>query len=73
MESICCADELDEEYYEGEDDDDEKPRIGARPQRLSNIKTKIKPIPEASSLFIFKSTNPYVPVACLLFLSQQAI
>jgi len=48
---------LDEEDYE--DDDEEKPRIGARPQRLTNIKTKVKPIPPESSMFIFSSTNPY--------------
>jgi len=57
METSCCTEEDEEEDYE--DEDEEKPRVGARPQRLVNIKEKIKPIPEPSSLFIFRSTNPY--------------
>ena len=37
--------------------------VGARPRRMSDIekvKTKVKPIPEQSSLFIFSKTNPLV-------------
>lgn len=49
----------DEVYDEEEQDGDIKP--GARPRRLSEVKIadKIKPIPNASSLFVFKPDNRY--------------
>ena len=56
---VCFVEDVDEDDDIGDDDDDEKPRVGARPQRQSNVKTKVEPMPEASSLFIFSSTNPY--------------
>jgi len=65
-----CVEEFDEEDYEGDEDDEEKPRIGARPQRLQHITTKVKPIPPASSLFIFSSTNPYESIFALVLLLQ---
>jgi len=54
-----CSEDLDEDEWVGDDDDEDKPRVGAMPQRSLHIKTKVKPIPEPSSLFIFSSTNPY--------------
>lgn len=46
--------ELDE--HEGEQDED-SPKIGAMPVRTAKIKTKVKPIPNASSFFVFSPTN----------------
>ncbi|XP_075241341.1 muscle calcium channel subunit alpha-1-like isoform X7 [Convolutriloba macropyga] len=46
---------------EPEDDGEVDMPVGARPRRMSDIekvKTKVKPIPEQSSLFIFSKTNP---------------
>jgi len=41
-----------------DDDDDDEP-TGARPRRISELKipNKVKPIPLASSLFVFSPTN----------------
>jgi len=65
---------LDEEDYEiGEDDEEEEPRIGARPQRGVNIKTKVTPMPEASSLFIFSSKNPYEAIFTLMSLQSFSL
>ena len=55
-------DEEEEEELE-EDDEDERETVStARPRRMSEIKitNKAKPIPPASSLFIFSPTNKYV-------------
>ncbi|XP_063716759.1 muscle calcium channel subunit alpha-1-like isoform X2 [Symsagittifera roscoffensis] len=56
-ESHLAADgELEQEMM-----DEEEMPSGARPRRMSDIekvKTKVKPIPEQSSLFIFSKTNP---------------
>jgi len=56
---LLCVEDLDEDEWIGDEDDEDKPRVGARPQRGIHIKTKVKPIPPASSLFVFSSTNPY--------------
>ncbi|ESO06434.1 hypothetical protein HELRODRAFT_160604 [Helobdella robusta] len=48
-------DDLEEEIEEEE----EKPKIGMRPTRMANIKSKVKPIPPASSFFIFSETNKF--------------
>ena len=40
-----------------EDDEVPEPRIGALPRRFSHGRTKVKPIPLESSLFIFKPNN----------------
>lgn len=47
----------EEEYKENAEEVD--PNAGARPRRMSEINTKekSKPIPPASSLFVFSSTN----------------
>jgi len=41
------------------DDDDDEEASGARPRRISELKipNKVKPIPLASSLFVFSPTN----------------
>ena len=46
----------DDEYDEDEDEDEP---TGARPRRISELKipNKVKPIPLASSLFVFSPTN----------------
>lgn len=52
----------DEEDEEGEEEDDEdEAHSTARPRRMSelHISSKIKPIPQASSLFIFAPTNRF--------------
>lgn len=45
----------------GEETSDE-PRPSILPKRLSelNVRERIKPVPQASSLFIFSHTNRYV-------------
>ena len=50
--------EEDEDDEEGEDDDEEV-HSTARPRRMSELMmhSKVKPIPEASSLFLFKQHN----------------
>ncbi|XP_013782455.2 muscle calcium channel subunit alpha-1-like, partial [Limulus polyphemus] len=55
----------DEEEGENEEKEDVESAAGARPRRLSelNIPTKIHPIPQASSFFIFSNTNK-VRVMC---------
>jgi hypothetical protein len=52
------GDETEDDEEGNEDDDDVKPS-GARPRRISELKipNKFKPIPPASSLFIFSPTN----------------
>jgi len=42
-----------------DDEDDEDETTGARPRRISELKipNKVKPIPLASSLFVFSPTN----------------
>ena len=52
----------DEEEEEGEEceeeeEEEEQPKVGARPQRLTKIKSKIRPIPPYSSFFVFSETN----------------
>ena len=51
------GDEEGENGEDGEDDIDQP--VGALPRRMSlmRAKTKVRPIPEATSLFVFKSTN----------------
>ncbi|CAD5115428.1 DgyrCDS4403 [Dimorphilus gyrociliatus] len=55
--------EVEVEVKDEEDDeeDDSKTASTARPRRLSelNIKEKVKPIPEAMSLFVFSPTNKF--------------
>jgi len=53
---VCDAD-VEETEDEDEEDDDE--HTGARPRRISELKipNKVKPIPLASSLFVFSPTN----------------
>lgn len=48
----------DEEFDDEEEDEDGEPS-GARPRRISELKipNKVKPIPLASSLFVFSPTN----------------
>jgi len=66
--SACCVcgpldggDETDDGLGgdDEDDDDDEEEATGARPRRISELKipNKVKPIPLASSLFIFAPTN----------------
>ena len=67
--SACCVcgpldggDETDDGLGgddDDDDDDDEEEATGARPRRISELKipNKVKPIPLASSLFIFAPTN----------------
>ncbi|PAA55007.1 hypothetical protein BOX15_Mlig024222g3 [Macrostomum lignano] len=54
-------DEGDEEGDGDEDGDGDAAVTSARPRRVSelNMKTKINPIPPASSLFVFSSTNRF--------------
>ena len=54
---MCDADVEETEDEDEEDDDDEQ--TGARPRRISELKipNKVKPIPLASSLFVFSPTN----------------
>lgn len=49
---------------EEDEEDDSKTASTARPRRLSelNIKEKVKPIPEAMSLFVFSPTNKSVKI-----------
>ncbi|XP_064604467.1 muscle calcium channel subunit alpha-1-like isoform X3 [Liolophura sinensis] len=52
----------DEEEEEGDDDEDDTQTVStARPRRMSelHIKEKAKPIPKASSLFLFSPTNKF--------------
>jgi hypothetical protein len=51
----------EEEMTEDEAGGDDE-HVGARPRRMSelNVKEKHKPIPPASSLFVFSSTNKLV-------------
>ena len=52
----------EEDTEEEETDEDEKASVtGARPRRMSEVQTpkKSEPIPPASSLYIFSSTNKY--------------
>ena len=58
--------EEDEEDELGDDDDDMT--SGARPRRISELKipNKVKPIPLASSLFVFSPTNRQVVSDCRL-------
>jgi hypothetical protein len=48
-----------EEEDGGADDEDVDPPVGALPRRMSMMmtKNKVQPIPEATSLFVFKPTN----------------
>lgn len=58
------GEEYDEEDEDEDDDDDTKTAsTNARPRRMSelNIKQKVKPIPPASSLFLFSDTNRCLP------------
>ncbi|XP_052780217.1 muscle calcium channel subunit alpha-1-like isoform X4 [Mya arenaria] len=54
-------DEDEEEEDLGEDEDDSQTMSTARPRRMSELKlnTKVKPIPPASSLFIFSPQNRF--------------
>ena len=51
--------DYEDEDEECEDDEEAPSSMGARPRRMSEIKvkTKIKPIPLFSSLFMFSPTN----------------
>jgi len=57
-------DEEEEEEQEEEEEEGE-PKVGARPQRITKIKSKIRPIPPYSSFFVFSETNKYVCIAPL--------
>lgn len=59
---ICPSDgneETEEEEGAGREEDEKDVKSGARPRRISELKTpnKAKPIPQASSLFILTPTN----------------
>ena len=45
-----------------EDEEVHEPRVGALPRRFSHGRSKVKPIPLESSLFIFKPCNRCVVV-----------
>jgi len=64
----------DEDEVLGDEDDDDDETTGARPRRISELKipNKVKPIPLASSLFIFSPTNRSV-IHDLLFLPISTI
>jgi len=51
--------EDDEDVLGDDDDDDDDEATGARPRRISELKipNKVKPIPLASSLFVFSPSN----------------
>lgn len=55
------GEEEEEEEEEGEEEEEEETHSTARPRRMSelHIPSKVKPIPPASSLFLFSSTNRY--------------
>jgi len=56
----CVTDgETEDEDDVLDDDDDDEETTGARPRRISELKipNKVKPIPLASSLFVFSPTN----------------
>jgi len=55
----------DEELEDEEEEAEEEAPVTARPRRLSEIHktpTKIKPLPKASSFFIFSHTNRLVVI-----------
>ncbi len=67
------AEEYEDEEYEDEEEGEFKPT--ARPRRLSEAappKQK-KPVPRASSLFIFSNTNPYVYPLLLVCKQHSAV
>lgn len=53
--------EEDEDGVEYDEEDAPAAGAGARPRRMSEIKSsvKVKPLPKASSFFIFSHTNRY--------------
>lgn len=53
------AGEVDDEDAVEYDEEDAQAKAGARPRRMSEIKSsvKVKPLPKASSFFIFSHTN----------------
>ena len=61
---IECRETEDEdnEDLDFEEEEEIEERISARPRRLSEIKipTKVKPLPKASSFFLFSHTNRWV-------------
>ncbi|CAL8071395.1 unnamed protein product [Orchesella dallaii] len=65
-----AEEEEDEEVVEY-DEEDAPARAGARPRRMSEIKSsvKVKPLPKASSFFIFSHTNRF-RVFCYWFVNH---
>lgn len=65
--------EDDEDEDEEDEDEDETQTVStARPRRMSelHISSKAKPIPQASSLFMFSPTNRY---AGILLVEQNSV
>ena len=77
---IADEDEYDEEEDEEEEDEEDETEsktmstTGARPRRMSELKIpeKTKPIPDASSLFIFSKTNRWFTAENFSFLAKNS-